>query len=95
MAKSCVIGVGRVAATPATSGGFETEGFFPMKSYRIVVHDRREREPIELAAELGRDERAHEVARERLASSPYFAAVELWRGPVKLCHLQRVDRKAA
>jgi hypothetical protein len=66
-----------------------------MKSYRIVVHDRRESEPIELAAELGRDERAREIARERLASSPHFSAVELWRGPVKLCHLQRVERRAA
>ncbi len=66
-----------------------------MTFYRIVVHDRRESEPIELAAELARDERAHEVARERLASSPHFSAVELWRGPVKLCHLRRVDRIAA
>ena len=58
-----------------------------VKAYRILVHDRRWREPVELAAEMARDERACEYARERLASSDYYDAVEVWRGEVKLCHL--------
>jgi len=66
-----------------------------MKAYRILVHDLREREPVELAAELAHDARAHEVARERLSSSSYFAAVEVWRGAVKLCHLVKPEYRVA
>ena len=66
-----------------------------MKAYRILVHDRRETDPVVLDAELGRDTRALEVARERLAGSPFIAAVELWRGETLLCHLTRAELRAA
>ena len=40
-----------------------------------------------LDAEMARDARACEYAREQLASSNHYAAIEVWRGPVKLCHV--------
>ena len=52
--------------------------------YRILVHDERSADPIELAAEFGGDERAYEFAHERLKSSPRYTAIEVWRGPVRL-----------
>ena len=67
----------------------------PMKAYKILVHDDREADPIELAAELAHDARAQEFARQRLASSDHFAAIEVWRGPVKLCHLKSPQPLAA
>lgn len=66
-----------------------------MKAYRILVHDDRDRDPIVLSAEFARDERAHEFAHERLASSPHYEAIEVWRGPVKLCHVRTALPKAA
>jgi hypothetical protein len=66
-----------------------------MNAYRILIHHAGGTEPIELAAEFARDERAHEFARERLASSPKFQAIEVWRGPVKLCHLRTAVPQAA
>ena len=58
-----------------------------MQAYIILVHDNRRREPDVLVAEMARDERACEFARERLSSSSHHQAVEVWRGAVKLCHL--------
>ena len=66
-----------------------------MKAYRILVHDARDVEPIELTAVLAHDRRAHEFARERLAGSPYIRAIEVWRGLVKLCHLKTGVRESA
>jgi|HubBroStandDraft_5_1064220.scaffolds.fasta_scaffold176707_2 hypothetical protein len=66
-----------------------------MKAYRILVHDLREREPVVLAAELAHDARAHEFARDRLSSSAHLAAIEVWRGSVKLCHLVKPEYRAA
>lgn len=67
-----------------------------MKTYRILVHDRRNAAPIELVAEMARDARAQEFARERLASSADVAAIEVWSGPVKLCHFRsEAPRQAA
>lgn len=66
-----------------------------MKAYRVLVHDVRDADPIELMAELAHDRRAHEFARERLAASPYVRAIEVWRGLVKLCHLKSGIREAA
>lgn len=66
-----------------------------MKAYRVLVHDARDVEPVELIAELAHDRRAHEFARERLAASPYVLAIEVWRGAVKLCHLRTGERQAA
>ena len=58
-----------------------------MNAYRILIHDRRRRRPVVLDAEMARDARACEYAREQLASSNHYAAIEVWRGPVKLCHV--------
>lgn len=66
-----------------------------MKAYKILVHDVREADPIELAAELAHDARAQEFARQRLASSDHVAAIEVWRGAVKLCHLRNTQSLAA
>ena len=66
-----------------------------MKAYKILVHDVREADPIELAAELAHDARAHEIAHQRLTSSTYVAAIEVWRGHVKLCHLKSGQLRAA
>ena len=66
-----------------------------MKAYRILVHDRREDGPVVLDAELGRDDRAIEVARQRLAGSPFISSVELWRGETLLCSLTRAQLQAA
>ena len=66
-----------------------------MKAYRVLVHDLRERAPIELTAELASDARANEFARERLASSASYMAIEVWRGEVKLLHLRSGLRVAA
>jgi hypothetical protein len=60
-----------------------------MKAYLILVHDRDAGETIRLSAELAHDERAKEFARERLAQSPAYEAVEVWSGNVKLCHVRR------
>ena len=65
-----------------------------MKAYRILVHDLTQPEPVVLAAELAGDRRAREFARERLASSRDYAAVEVWDGPVRLCRLS-IDRDRA
>ena len=59
-----------------------------MRAYRILVHDVRDTQPVELIAELAHDRRAHEFARERLSTSPYIRAIEVWRGLVKLCHIR-------
>jgi hypothetical protein len=81
-------------AGPFVSGGAERR-LQSVNVYRIFLHDARNAEPIELAAEFGRDARAHEFAHERLASSPYYEAIEVWRGSVKLCHLRTALPQAA
>ena len=67
-----------------------------MKAYRVLIHDLASAETVVLTAELAGDRRALEFARERLASSPDYAAVEIWDGPVRLCRLSiDRDREAA
>jgi hypothetical protein len=66
-----------------------------MKAYKILVHDDRERDPIEFAAEMAHDARAQEFARQRLASSSHVAEIEVWRGHVMLCHLKSGQLRAA
>lgn len=66
-----------------------------MKAYRILVHDSRLGETVELAAELRGDARAREFARERLASSDHVKAIEVWAGPVRLCSYRSDERRAA
>lgn len=66
-----------------------------MKAYKILVHDDREGDPIELAAELAHDARAREFARDRLASSAHIMAIEVWRGPLKLCRFTSGQLRAA
>jgi len=45
---------------------------------------------LTLAAELAHDARAREFARERLASSTDYEAVEVWREGLKLFHAEAV-----
>jgi hypothetical protein len=49
-----------------------------MKTYRILVQDRRHAEPLALDALLANDARAREFARERLANDRDCEAVEVW-----------------
>ena len=58
-----------------------------MKTYKILVHDRRCPEPIFLTAEMRHDQRACEYARERLRSSADYDAIEVWRAEVRLCQV--------
>ena len=66
-----------------------------MKPYRILVEDRREGAPSELAAEFAHDARACEFARQRLDTTPMMAAIEVWAGPVRLCRYEHAARQAA
>jgi hypothetical protein len=58
-----------------------------VKTYTILVHDRRFRRPVTLTAELAHDARAAEFAHQRLNASPDHEAIEVWRDRVKLYHL--------
>jgi hypothetical protein len=66
-----------------------------MKSYRILMHDDRGAAPVELVAEMARDERVVEFCRDRLAVSPRVASIEIWSNDGKLCHLWSETRRAA
>jgi hypothetical protein len=66
-----------------------------MKAYRILVDDRREDAPRELAAEFAHDARACEFARQRLEATPLMAAIEVWSGLVRLCRYEHAVRQAA
>ena len=55
-----------------------------VKTYSILVHDRRRPETTSLVAELAHDARAIDFARERLDSSAHYQAIEVWREGVKL-----------
>ena len=62
-----------------------------MKTYTIVVHDRRWREPMTLAAELAHDARACEFARQRLGASDDIEAIEVWRNGARLYQVSLAD----
>ena len=66
-----------------------------MKTYTIVVHDRRWRGPMTLAAVLAHDARACEFALQRLGASRAIEAVEVWRNGAKLYQLSQADALAA
>jgi len=66
-----------------------------MKAYRILVHDRRAAAPQEWKAEMARDDRAVEFARDRLAASDNLIGIEVWSGPVRLCRFGEEIRRAA
>ena len=66
-----------------------------VKTYTIVVHDRREREPMTLTAVLAHDARACEFGLERLGASVGIEAVEVWCNGVKLYQLSQADAFAA
>jgi hypothetical protein len=55
-----------------------------MKTYTILVHDRRWAERVTIEAVLADDARACEFAHERLASSIDCEIVEVWRAGKKL-----------
>jgi len=55
-----------------------------VKTYTIVVHDRRWRGPMTLAAVLAHDARACEFAHERLVTSRDCEAVEVWHAGRRL-----------
>ncbi|HUZ11269.1 MAG TPA: hypothetical protein VMU93_00270 [Caulobacteraceae bacterium] len=65
-----------------------------MKTYKILVHERRREEPITLVAELSCDQRAREFARDRLASSTRYEFVEVWDGATRLCRFGAVRQAA-
>ena len=60
-----------------------------MNAYRILIHDARLAQVVVLKAEMARDERACEFARERLAGTAHYASVEVWRGEKRLCAYAR------
>jgi hypothetical protein len=66
-----------------------------MKAYRLLVHDNRSANPIELAAEMAGDARVTEFCETRLATSAHLASIEVWAGTTKLCHLWNEARQAA
>jgi hypothetical protein len=66
-----------------------------MKSYRLLVHEVRGGSPLELDAEMARDERVIEFCVERLARSPQIASIEVWSRDRQLCHLYSEAREAA
>jgi hypothetical protein len=49
-----------------------------MKTYILYLHDDRYSVPTMDSITVGGDERAIELAGERLASSPHYFAAELW-----------------
>lgn len=49
-----------------------------MKTYVLYIHDDRYSVPTLDSITVADDERAKEVAAERLASSPHYRAAELW-----------------
>jgi hypothetical protein len=51
-----------------------------MKTYVLYVHDDRYTVPTMDTVTVSGDERARELAGQRLASSPHYHAVELWEG---------------
>jgi len=51
-----------------------------MKTYILYVHDDRYTVPTMDSLTVDGDERAMELAGERLASSPHYYAAELWDG---------------
>ena len=61
-----------------SKGGVFRDGRKDMKTYTILVHDRRWAEPVTLEAILADDTRAREFARERLVTSTAGEAVEVW-----------------
>jgi hypothetical protein len=62
-----------------------------VKTYTIVVHERRGREPMTLMAVLAHDARACEFALERLGAAGDVEAVEVWRNGAKLYQLSQAD----
>jgi hypothetical protein len=64
-----------------------------VKTYTILVRDRGGRDPVCLLAELAHDTRAVDFARERLASSPRYVAIEVWRDGEQLFEA-RSEREA-
>jgi len=66
-----------------------------MKAYRILVHDRRCAAPIELTAEMARDDRVAEFARDRWLGSVHIAAIEVWDGARRICCFADAALKAA
>ncbi|HEY2708503.1 MAG TPA: hypothetical protein VGI95_10655 [Caulobacteraceae bacterium] len=66
-----------------------------MKAYRLLVHDDRSPAPLEWKAVMAHDARVAEFCRDRIAASRHVAAIEIWAGPVKLCHLRGEARQAA
>jgi hypothetical protein len=67
---------GSIAAQTLCSGPARPEA--DLKAYTILVSDRRFPQALVLNAEMRDDRRAREFARDRFASSPHIAAVEVW-----------------
>jgi hypothetical protein len=66
-----------------------------VKTYTIVMYDRRGREPVTLTAVLAHDARACEFALQRLGASVDIVAIEVWRNGAKLYQQSQADAFAA
>ncbi|HWA62321.1 MAG TPA: hypothetical protein VG939_13155 [Caulobacteraceae bacterium] len=60
-----------------------------MNSYMVYVHDRRYRTPTLLVADFAHVDRAAAFAAERLASSPHYFAIEVWRDDALIVRLDK------
>jgi hypothetical protein len=63
-----------------------------MKTYVLYIHDDRYAVPTLDTITVGGDERARELAGERLASSPHYYAADLWEGDRLV---ERLEKPAA
>ena len=63
-----------------------------MKTYRLVVRESADDQPLELVTEMASDLRAADFARQRIAANPKILEIEIWSGETRLCRL--TGRKA-
>ena len=65
-----------------------------MRTYVIYVHDDRYTVPTLDSITASGDERARQLTRERLASSPHYHAVELWEDDRMVARLEKPEGAA-
>ncbi|HZK99381.1 MAG TPA: hypothetical protein VFC47_05740 [Caulobacteraceae bacterium] len=58
-----------------------------MKTYTLYIHDRRYSAPTMDFLTVAGDQRARELAVQRLASSPHYTRAELWEDERLVCEL--------
>jgi hypothetical protein len=67
---------------------FATATTMHMKTYRMIVREGADGEPLELVAKMASDLRAADFARQRIAADPRIREIEIWTGDTRLCRLQ-------